>query len=427
MKITLILLFACLIIGHQLVLLITRRRFDPFDVLTLIDITLLIMWVYAPMVNHSILVSLESDPLFFITTFLGIIFLYAGLHVPVRKMVRDTQIWFSGDSNLQVKWLLGSLILFSGATIIYVYQRLDFIKVGIWEYLIGERLSTYSMLLNEQDTGSIPDAIIFFTRPLLLVWLAVSLERRNWVEAVFLYLIIFMGIIAISVTRLQIIITILIPLFYYYYRGGGRRISFPSVFLAAVIFIMLMYILNIWRTEGLGNHNVIGVGLDLALKGLSLDLNPLKGYEILWHLYNNNQLQYEYGLTYLYIFLTAVPRALWHDKPLVSHEARWTTYLFGQHFATIPEAPGVWTFTAWGEGLTQFGILGVFLNLFLYGLLVRWMRSKFHYNPHFRLMWFYYSIICAIYLRSSFSSLAWTSLSLVFTRYVYLHRVIQRR
>jgi oligosaccharide repeat unit polymerase len=419
-----IILFAYLIIGHQLALFLARRRFNPFDVFTLIDIVLLTMWVYVPLVNESLYFRFESDFSFFITTFLGIVFLYIGLHLPIRKTVKDTQLLFSIDSSLRVKWLIVSLILFCGATIIFMYQQLYFSRVSIWEYLKGERLSIYMVLLNEQNRGSIPDAIISFTRPILLVWLAISLERRQWLLAVFLYLIIFIGIVAISVTRLQIIITLLIPLFYYNYIFR-YRISIPSAILTAIIFIILIYVLNIWRTQGFEKLIDVDVGLIPALEELSVNFKPLEGYEILWQLYINNRLQYEYGLTYLYIFLTAVPRILWLDKPLVSHEARWTTYLFGQHFAMVSEGTGVWTFTVWGEGLTQFGILGVFLNLFLFGLLVRWMYNKFNYNPHFKLMWFYYSIISAIYLRSSFSALAWIFLPLVFTRYVYLHGVIQ--
>ncbi|MEM2058672.1 MAG: hypothetical protein QXO76_10540, partial [Thermoproteota archaeon] len=121
-----------------------------------------------------------------------------------------------------------------------------------------------------------------------------------------------------------------------------------------------------------------------------------------------------------------VPRALWPDKPLVSHEARWTTYFFGQHFATGTEESGVWTFTVWGEGLTQFGIPGVFLNLFLYGYIVNWASNRFGKTPQFSIVWFYYSIFAATYLRSSFSSLAWDFITLLPMIYVYKLSTCQR-
>jgi oligosaccharide repeat unit polymerase len=415
-------LFVFLIIGHQFTLLLVRRRFDPFDVLTLIDAVLLTMWVYAPLVDSSLRFRLDSDPAFSFTTLLGIGFLYLGLHLPIWKQTTNTWRW-SDLPTLRMRWLMWPLILFCVATVLVVYQQTQLSEVGIWGYLTGERLSTYRISLNERKEGSIASEIIEFTRPILLLWLAIALGRRQWRQVVLLYLIILAGIVMISMTRLQIIITLLIPLFYWYHTRG-RHLSIPAAFLASAIFLLLIYALNIWRILGLEGLLDADVSLRAALELLPVDFNPMRGYEILWRLDNGNQLSYEYGLSYLYIPLTAIPRALWLDKPLVSHEARWTTYLFGQHFTMTPEGWGVWTFTVWGEGLTQFGIWGVFLNLLLYGLLVNWGRNRFGHNPHFTLVWFYYSIFAATFLRSSFSSLAWTFLiSFVPVSYVYSHLI----
>jgi oligosaccharide repeat unit polymerase len=232
-------------------------------------------------------------------------------------------------------------------------------------------------------------------------------------------LIILAGIVVISTTRLQIIITLLIPIFCYY-RARSQSVSILATILSVAIFITLLHVLNIWRSAGIENIYSVDFSLRRTLEMLPTNFSPIRGYEMLWELYTNDQLPYEYGLSYLYVPLTAVPRALWHNKPLVAHENRWTTYFFGQQFAMAPEGWGVWTFTVWGEGLTQFGIWGVFLNLFLYGLLVSWARSRFSQNPHFSIVWFYYSIFAATYLRSSFSALAWTlGLVIVITHTVY--------
>jgi len=418
-------LFACLIIGHQLILLLVRRRFDPFDVLTLIDVVLFTMWVYAPLVDDSLRFSLDNDLAFSFTTLMGIGFLYAGLHFPVGNRTANTGVWLKPPTLiLRKRWLILTLILFCGATLLVVYQQAQLSGVGIWGYLTGERLSIYRRFLNEQYEGSIANAVISFARPILLLWLTIALEKRKWKQAVFLYMIILASIIMISTTRLQVIITLLIPLFYYYYRVRSHRSAILAAILAAVVFLILIYALNIWRSQGLEGLRSIDLSLRTVLYALPINFNPMRGYEMLWRLHSVNQLPYEYGLSYLYVPLTAIPRAIWHDKPLVSHEARWTTYLFGQHFAMALEGWGVWTFTVWGEGLTQFGILGVFLNLFLYGLFVNWVRHKFSQNPHFSIVWFYYSIFAATYLRSSFSALVWTFLTLVPARYLYF-RCIQ--
>jgi oligosaccharide repeat unit polymerase len=418
-------LFACLILGHQLALALKRRRVDPFDVKMLIDIVLLVMWVYAPLVNDFFRFTLENDLGFALTTFLGIVFLYVGLHMPT--LIRKRRLilpWQSSASIRTRRWLWLALFLFIVATLSLTWQQIQYIG-STQAYFVEGRLSTYAYILNEANRGSIFDGIISLTRPILLLWLGILLEEKRWKEALILYLVLLVGIVMIAMTRLQVIITLLLPVFYLYYsrfrnRGSPFRVLvvLGLTVVSFMILFYLLYILNIWRTEGIKGLYGTNVTFWSVSHALAVNFNPIRGYYMLWE--NRDGLPHEYGLTYLYVLLTIVPRALWMDKPLVSHEARWTTYLFGQHFAiSSDESWGVWTFTAWGEGLTQFGIVGVFLNLFLYGYIVSWMEKKFAKNRYFSLVWFYYSVIAAIYLRSSFSALAWTFLTLLPMFYVY--------
>lgn len=399
-------LFALLIFGHQLLLLFTKRRFNPFDVKVLLDVVLLTMWVFAPLSDSSLRFRLENDLSFAFTTFLGIVFLYAGLHLPVWRQNPDT--WLLSDPPiLRMRWLWLALFVFVVATLAVSYQKIQYSGVGIWGYLTGDRIAAYRTILNEGSEGSAVARLISFTHPVILFWLAASLQQRHWKRALVLYLIILVGIVMIATTRLPVIITLLIPVAYYY-QGSNRSLPIPAATLVACISIFLLYFLNILRTRGLDSALTLNISLGDAIGALGANFNPMRGYEMLWQLDSYNQLSYEYGLSYWYVPLTAVPRALWAAKPLVSFEPRWTTYLFGQHFAMTSEGWGVWTFTVWGEGLVQFGIFGVFFNLFLYGSLVAWAYHRFSRNPKFSLVWFYYSILAATYLRSSFSALAWT-------------------
>lgn len=402
-------LFACLFIGHQLVLLWTRRRFDPFDVKVLIDVVLMAMWVFAPLVDSSLRIRLENDLLFAFTTFLGVLFLYAGLHLPTGKR-QPVSLWLSEAPVIRTRWLWLALFFFVAATLLLTNQRIQRSGAGVLEYLTGDRLSDYGRFLNEENEGSALNVLITFMQPVVLLWLAILLERRRWGKAVFLYLTLLIGILLIATVRLPIIITLFMPLFYYY-RSRNRPVPIWAALGGAVIFLLLMFLLNTWRGQGLDSVRSIELSLNSVLGSTVSNFNPLRGYEMLWQLAAGHQLSYEYGLTYLYVPLTVVPRALWENKPLVSFEPRWTTHLFGQHFAMTSEGWGVWTFTVWGEGLVQFGVLGVFLNLFLYGGLIAWIDNRISHNLRFSLVWFYYSILAATYLRSSFSALAWTSLA----------------
>jgi len=401
-----ILVFACVIIGHQLVFLLMRRRFDPFDVRTLIDVVLLTMWVYAPLTDRSLRFSLENDLSFSFTTLLGIVSLYIGLHLPIWKR-QTASIFQSRAPILHMQWLW--LTLFLASTLLLTYQKIQLSSGDIWGYLTGDRLSAYQVFLTEEYRGSISGRIISFTQPILLLWLAIALERKRWMQASLLYLVLFAGIVLIATVRLPIIILLLIPV-YYYYRSRNRPVTIPATLICVSVFVLLMFVLNIWRSSGLRDIQNIDFSGRGLFNSIELNFNPIRGYEKLWQMHANGQMHYEYGLTYLYVPLTAIPRALWQNKPQVSMEARWTTYLFGQHFAVADEGWGVWTFTVWGEGLVQFGVVGIFLNLFLYGILIAWMENKIGRSPRFSLIWFYYSILAATYLRSSFTALAWTIL-----------------
>lgn len=421
-------LFASLIISHQLLLFLIRKRFDPFNVVTLIDIVLFVMWVYAPLVDNSLHSILEEDWEFALITFFGVIFLYIGLHIPA---LGRRQLMSPGQSNTPIytrRWLWLALIVFVISTLLHTWQTIQYVGGSIWEYFTGGRVSIYAMILNEINKGSVFSGIISFTRPIILLWLGISLEEKRWKHAMFLYCILLIGILMIATTRGQIIITLLLPLFYFYYSRFRNRRSPFGVFtltaLAAVAILFWLYVLNLWRTKGLEAFYSVYLSLRDVLNSLQVNFKPMYGYYMLWQ--HRNNLSLEYGLSYLYVLVTMIPRALWPDKPIVSHEARWTTYFFGQHFAAGTEESGVWTFTVWGEGLTQFGIPGVFLNLFLYGYIVNWASNRFGKTPQFSIVWFYYSIFAATYLRSSFSSLAWDFITLLPMIYVYKLSTCQR-
>lgn len=404
-----ILFFSVLILGHQLLLLSIKRSFDPFDVKVLIDVVLLTMWVYAPLTNSALRFRLEYDLAFATTTFIGILFLYIGLHLPVWKPKNSMPRLLSDARIVRIGWFWLALFIFVTATLFSVYQKTQFNVTNIVDLVTGARLAALASTLNEANEGSITGRLLSFTQPILLLWLAISLSQRRWLHSTLLYFLLLASIVLIASTRLPVILTLLLPVVYMA-RSRTKSMSIPVAAGAAVLFVLLMYALSIVRGQGIDKLLTLDFSWQQAFNSISGNFAPMRGYEILWQLDTADLLSYENGLAYLYVPLTAIPRAIWPEKPLTSIEARWTTMLFGQHFAKTDEGWGVWTFTVWGEGLVQFGILGVFLNLFLYGMLVAWADNKFGRSILFSLVWFYYSVLAATYLRSSFSALAWTFL-----------------
>jgi oligosaccharide repeat unit polymerase len=395
-------LFALLILGHQAFLWRKQRSVDPFDIKTLINAVLFMMWVYAPLVDEALRARLESDLLFASMTFAGILALYLGLHTPFRSPPRVSKL-----PIIRERWFWFCWFLFVVGTIVVVYERTKFSGIGLMDLLTGDRLGAVQARLNEANEGSIPDRVIWIAQPVLLVWLAICFMQRRWVKGFFLYITLMASIVFIATTRIPVILTLLLPAVYIA-QHRARALSIPLALTLAAASIVLLYTFNIIRGQGLDAFLSLDFTLYDALSSIAVNFNPMRGYEILWLLERSGRLSYEIGLAYLYVPLTAVPRLFWPDKPLTSIEARWTTELFGQHFARTDEGVGVWTFTVWGEGLVQFGLVGIIVNLYLYGLLIGWMDNKFGRRAPFGLVWFYYSVLAATFLRSSLSALAWT-------------------
>lgn len=411
-----IILFAFLIIGHILFLMLTTKRIDLFDIRFMIDVVLLFMWVIAPLLNPYLDNVIRSEIEFGLVTFIGIISLYIGLHIfSGKRKYKNNNYYKIEVINYKNFHFIIFLLVYLVLLYNHVYPQILHHGIG---YFVEGRISSYALMLNQEKRGALSSAVISFIQPILLLWLGILISQRKLAKSILLYFILLGGIISIAVTRAQIIITLLIPIFILYQTSKYKKTIFTLLF--AIITIYLLYILNIWRHMGFEG---LRHGLDLSIyniiNALAVEFNPLRGYYILWK--SLDTIPFEYGLTYFYLLVTFIPRIFWSDKPLVSHEARWTSYIFGEHFVSGGEDVGVWTFTVWGEGLTQFGVAGVIINMFLYGFVARLFSEKFSMNPHFSVIWYYYSILTAIYLRSSLSSLLWLYITLLPAYLYYQH------
>lgn len=396
---------AVLIVVHQATVTLQRRRIDPFDVVVLADVVLFTMWVYAPLVDSALMLRLERDPDFGLSVIVGILFLYAGLHfaVPPAPPVLRQREHGRGSPVFPI-----ILLVFVACAAAVVGSRLASSGASnLLMYLAAGRAAAVQASMNQEFTGSSSVQIMFIAQAMLLVWLAILLRSRRWVAATAVYLTLVVGTILVATTRLPVILTLLLPLFHLQKRRGAA-FAVPAAAAAGVIVVALLFVLGVVRgagVEGLRNAEIRPAEALHALRG---NFAPMEGYGRLWDLRMERSLPLEYGLTYAYVPVTAVPRAIWPGKPYVSFEPRWTQRLFGAHFSEAAGAVGVWTFTPWGEGLVQFGLLGIPLNLFLFGCILGIGRRWVEVNPDLSMLWFYYGIVGATFLRSSTSALAWT-------------------
>lgn len=103
----------------------------------------------------------------------------------------------------------------------------------------------------------------------------------------------------------------------------------------------------------------------------------------------NGSMHYEYGKAwYYYPFVNFIPRSFWNNKPYTSFSVRGTEAVYYSYTSGNP----VVTFTVFGEGYGQLGILGCLLCpfVFLGGRFVNFRQAKrIEYNQLYLLILFF--------------------------------------
>lgn len=391
------------VLVHQALLYADRGRFDPFDGRVLLDIAVLLICFYGALLDPDVRRFVERDSSFVLMLYGGLLALYVGLHLP--------RLWtgtIHERSPSQPAFpRVGVLVTL---TVVYVVVSLEQLRRwaaaagGVVEWLTGPRTGLYLEAL-EGGAGALLYIVAAASRVGLLVFIMVALRQGHRALALSLYLTALACIFAIFTTRAEVLLTLLLPIFYYHY--AVRRIAVWKVVLVGLTALVLLSALNVYRVIGTGIDFDTGVGLVQVMldAGLHRSSEYFAGpIARLWALREQGALPLEYGMNYLYILLTFVPRALWPAKPITSFEDRWT--LITQGSLGAEGAAQVWVFTAWGEGLAQFDIPGAILNLFLYGLIARFALAECQRRPEFVLVGAFVSVFTALFLRGGVQALA---------------------
>jgi oligosaccharide repeat unit polymerase len=385
---------------HQAWVVKHRGYFDPLSIETLLDVVVLVVCAWGPLVDERSLFLSEHDPLFAIAVIGGIVALYVGFHAQVGAAAPAERRWTPVPSR--ILWLC--VAAFSATTALLVMDSARRAG-GLATWLFGARNLVYGEGL-DAGAPALVYQLMMAARAGVLVFLAIALRRRQWVLAAFLYGLLLLGILSIFVTRLELVITLLLPVAYYHYRV--RRVPWPVFGVLAVIFLVLISVLNVFRGGGLEVATAFFSGLSLStlqdLSGFGQDINVLYPFSVLWDMHSRNALPLEHGMNYVYMLLTYVPRVLWPGKPNTAFEPRFTVLVQGGLTGDLGNA-SVWTFTAWGEGFAQFALIGVFINLFLYGYVVRRVRRTAQQHPDLILVWLYMTVMLATFLRAGFQAL----------------------
>lgn len=384
------------VLTHQFLIYQVRKKFDVFSIYTLTDIVVLMMFYFGISSDRILSEAFNTDIPFALTTISGIISLYIGIHFPILRKIKESGSATNVENDPRFLWPLWlSVVIFSLCILAIVFQGMRSSGLGPYDYFTKGRLADYLDVAGDQkQEGAFFFVIVQAIRPVCLFLVCFLMQKKRYLQGSFVYLILLAGILAIFKTRLEVIITLAVPVAYFHYYV--RRIK-PVMFIVAIpLFFFVLTFLDYWRGVGVEDLGKMEINTESAKGGLERDVNAVRGYHLLWEREQKGMLEKEYGANYLYMLLTPVPRFLWADKPVLAFEPRWTSKIFGDF------TDGVWIFTAWGEGLAQFGILGVLVNLFLYGLVINAGYTIASSRPYMALAWFYYCILGATYLRGGF-------------------------
>lgn len=397
------------ILLHQAALYVRYRRLDILNFYSFIDASLLLTIFFGVIRNPPLMERFNEEPIRVFAVLLGVMGLYAGLHWPLRKATTKPRPMAELIQGIDTRWLWLGYFAHMAVMVSFIYDKMRLAGLDFWTYFSSERLST--ALSGHIVAHRLPyDAMMACTLGAALLLLTVKLEQRSWPVAAFIYLSILGSIVACFVTRFAVLLTLSYPLAYYHYRIRRLRLFMCVLALAGGIMVLMM--LDIWRGAGLDAvfHQPFSYSSERALAHMQRDANSIEMFNWLMDEYLSDRLELEYGLNYAYGIITFYPRMLWPDKPLTAFEGRWTEKYTGKIIGTgVP----ILTFTAFGEGLVQFGILGIFLNLFLYGLVVSYARRLVVGNELLYLAAYHFSVLSGVFLRSG-----WQSIFVLFLTYL---------
>ncbi|MCS6918238.1 MAG: oligosaccharide repeat unit polymerase [Fimbriimonadales bacterium] len=402
---------AILVVGHQLWLRARGWQFNALSPYFMCDLLIFALIGLGTVVSPLPHRNFTEELLFSLFVWSGLAAYYLGLHLRLRlPALRLPRL------GLSLQWLqrrigLLALLLASGFALIIaltLYQRVRGLGLSLSEMLTLSALQVHAQVATE-GLGALPVIITYLLTVLLLMHLYFLLQHRQYLTAFGVYLLMNVSILLIASTRIPVIMNLAIPIAYYHY--AVRRINkllLIGIFIVAPVAITLL--------QGLRSGALFAWTVS---DRLIAEIVVMKSFHRLWQEYTDGNIALEYGANYYYYSpLTFVPKALWADKPQTSFETRWTLNLFNSLLDEDAQI-SVHTFTPWGEGLAQFGWLGGVMNLFLYGVILNWAIQFFNRRPHACLVYFFYTILAATFIRTGVQALFFTTFLYVLGVWLY--------
>jgi oligosaccharide repeat unit polymerase len=382
----------CLIIfAHQIYAYFRFRGFRFFNDYAIIDIVLLLFYVYFPIVNEDF--SERVDLTFYILIYIGVFSLYAGLHFAALPMgARRVRDWMMAG-RVSMGWTSLAFCIFVLTTVWGIIAKYQIGSLGeLREYfLVG--ISQEELRGGILEGDWISRVASSFAMPVLVFFNVLIRKKRLVLFTLTVLLTVCIHLIAIG-SRYFIAVLIVLPLVYVYEVVKWLRIIMVPMIVAVIL--LSFTILDIVRQREMMAS--VGISTGTIIERSSRDLNPVMHSLNLYEAIESGRIKYDYGYQYLLKILTPIPREMWAEKPLTSFQPRYTEKVYGEVIGTgVP----VNTFTILGEGFAILGVFGVALHFFLFGYIYRFLRYLFDIGRDMKLVYLYLCLLIPTYVRGA--------------------------
>lgn len=242
--------------------------------------------------------------------------------------------------------------------------------------ITGRSASTQAAL--RASSGYISSGLQFGIGALLLLLLRAMIERRTrmvlWLSVLLIALVSPQIATGSRSTFIPIIVVLLVFVSRVFPRSltsGRLLLILPGVFLVGIIAP------RVWRVE-LAEGGGLGDALARAFSPKEflgdfaggLDTAMADAFAVQLRAMNSGLIQLTGGSTYLSTLSAPVPRAIWADKPR-SVDTLLNTTLFP---STAAQGTG-FSFGIYSEPVLNFGVVGLVLVLFFFGVFLQFVRS----------------------------------------------------
>lgn len=352
------------LIALTYVVMRNRSMWQPVGISEFSFVIYGIMFVIVPSVQGWD--GLLSDSYFSLMLIMGLLGLLLGFHyIRWRNKKQPVIHHYCIRSNVFTELVLWGIIIAYMLLMVYsIAETLltDGVVGAFTRDRVVDRLDAYG------EGGGFRSFISNVIRPFAVIAAGIMVKKRPWVILIF-FISFTLSSILDGAHRFTMLLPLLLIVVYCHFYV--RRLGLPVFVGLGVILLALLSAGNILRR---GN---IHDALNLSSRSVVIGLDAFgPGRYLYYNLYpdiKRGSVDIEKGRgLYYYLPASFVPRAFWNEKPMVNVNARLTEVYTGR-VGTGGVKSFIMTFTAWGEGYYQFGLMGIMF----YSILICITYSEF--------------------------------------------------